>query len=120
MVVIAAGLSAIPRETQEAARVDGAGEWQVFRRVTIPLLWPVILVVFVTLIINVLKIFDLVLVIPPGSSQDDANVVALELWRVSFGGAQDQGLGSALAVLLFVLVIPFMALNIRRFRVEQR
>jgi alpha-glucoside transport system permease protein len=120
MVVVAAGLAAIPRETQEAARVDGAGEWQVFRRVTIPLLWPVILVVFVTLIINVLKVFDLVLVIPPGSSQDDANVIALELWRVSFGGAQDQGLGSALAVLLFVLVIPFMALNIRRFRLDDR
>jgi alpha-glucoside transport system permease protein len=120
MVVIAAGLASIPRETQEAARVDGAGEWQVFRRVTVPLLWPVVLVVLVTLTINVLKIFDLVLIIPPGSSQDDANVIALELWRVSFGGAQDQGLGSALAVLLFVLVIPFMALNIRRFRLEER
>jgi alpha-glucoside transport system permease protein len=120
MVVIAAGLAAIPREAQEAARVDGAGEWQVFRRVTVPLLWPVVLVVLVTLTINVLKIFDLVLIIPPGSSQDDANVIALELWRVSFGGAQDQGLGSALAVLLFLLVIPFMAFNIRRFRLEER
>jgi alpha-glucoside transport system permease protein len=120
MVVIAAGLAAIPREAQEAARVDGAGEWQVFRHVTIPLLWPVVLVVVVTLTINVLKIFDLVLVIPPGSTQGDANVIALELWRVSFGGAQDQGLGSALAVLLFALVIPFMAINIRRFRLEER
>jgi alpha-glucoside transport system permease protein len=61
-----------------------------------------------------------VLVIPPGSTQGDANVIALELWRVSFGGAQDQGLGSALAVLLFALVIPFMAINIRRFRLEDR
>lgn len=120
MVVIAAGLAAIPRETMEAARVDGANEWQVFRRVTVPLLWPVLLVVAVTLVINVLKIFDLVLVIPPGSVQDDANVIALELWRVSFGGAQDQGLGSALGVLLFVLVLPAMAFNIRRFRAENR
>lgn len=119
MMLIAAGLSAIPRETMEAARVDGANEWQVFRRVTVPLLRPVLLVVIVTLAINVLKIFDLVLVIPPGSVQDDANVIALELWRVSFGGARDQGLGSALGVLLFVLVLPAMAFNIRRFRAEE-
>jgi alpha-glucoside transport system permease protein len=118
MVVIAAGLAAIPREALEAARVDGANEWQVFRRVTVPLLAPVLLVVLVTLVINVLKVFDLVLVIPPGSVQDDANVLALEMWRVSFGGARDQGLGSALGVLLFALVLPAMAFNIRRFRQE--
>ena len=116
MVVIAAGLSGIPREAQEAARVDGASEWQVFRRVPLPLLGPVLLVVLVTLAINVMKIFDLVFIIPPTSVQDDANVVALELWRVSFGGERNQGLGSALGVLLFLLVVPFMLLNLRRFR----
>lgn len=120
MVVIAAGLAAIPREVQEAARVDGGTELQVFAKVTVPLLWPVLLVVVTTLVINVLKIFDLVLVIPQGSAQDRADVIALELWRVSFGGARDQGLGSALGVLLFVLVVPFMVWNIRRFRIEQR
>lgn len=118
MVVIGAGLAAIPREALEAARVDGATEWQVFRRVTVPLLAPVLLVVLVTLMINVLKVFDLVFIIPPGSVQDDANVLALEMWRVSFGGAQNQGLGSALGVLLFVLVLPAMLFNIRRFRRE--
>ena len=120
MIVIGAGLAAIPRETLEAARTDGANEWQVFRRVTAPLLRPVLLVVLVTLMINVLKIFDLVFVIAPPSVQDDANVVALEMWRVSFGGARDQGLGSALSVLLFVLVIPAMIFNIRRLRSEER
>jgi alpha-glucoside transport system permease protein len=118
MVVIAAGLAAIPREVLEAARVDGASEWQVFRRVTVPLLAPVLAVVFVTLVINVLKVFDLVLIIPPGSMQDDANVLALEMWRVSFGGARDQGLGSALGVVLFLLVLPAMVFNLRRFRRE--
>ncbi len=120
LVVIAAGLGSVPREALEAARVDGASEWQVFRRVTIPLLGPVLGVVFVTLLINVLKIFDLVLVIPPGSSQADANVVALEMWRVAFGGARDQGLGSALAVFLFLLVLPAMLVNLRRFRRSDR
>ena len=119
MIVIGAGLAAIPRDVQEAARVDGAGEWQVFRRVTVPLLMPVLLVVLVTLVINVLKVFDLVLIIPPGSVQNDANVIALEMWRVSFGGARDQGLGSALSVLLFLLVLPAMAFNIKRFRAER-
>jgi alpha-glucoside transport system permease protein len=118
MVLIAAGLAAIPRDVLEAARVDGANEWQVFRRVTVPLLTPVLLVVLVTLVINVLKVFDLVLVIPPESSQYYANVIALEMWRVSFGGGLNQGLGSALAVFLFVLVIPAMAFNLRRFRAE--
>ncbi|MDQ3986756.1 MAG: ABC transporter permease subunit [Actinomycetota bacterium] len=115
VVVIGAGLSALPRDVLEAARVDGANEWQVFRNVTLPLLAPVLGVVFVTLIINVLKIFDIVFVTAPGSFQDDANVIALEMWRTSFT-AQRYGVGSAVAVLLFILVIPVMVLNIRRFR----
>jgi alpha-glucoside transport system permease protein len=120
MMVIASGLAAIPRETIEAARVDGGTEWQVFRKVIAPQLAPVLLVVFVTLVINVLKIFDLVLVVPPGSSQDDATVLALEMWRIAFGGPQDYGLGSAIAVFLFLLVVPAMAFNIRRFKLEAR
>ena len=118
MVVIAAGLAAIPRDLLEAARTDGASEWQVFRRVTVPLLAPVLSVVFVTMLIYVLKVFDIVIAIAPGSVQDDANVIALSMWRTSFGGVNDFGLGAAIAVFLFLLVIPILALNIRRFRRE--
>ena len=118
MVVIAAGLAAIPRDLLEAARTDGASEWAVFRRVTIPLLAPVLSVVFITMLIYVLKVFDIVISIAPGSSQDDANVIALAMWRTSFGGVNDLGLGAAIAVFLFILVIPILALNIRRFRRE--
>ncbi|HEY3069477.1 MAG TPA: ABC transporter permease subunit [Gaiellaceae bacterium] len=118
MVVIAAGLAAIPRDVLEAARTDGANEWQVFRRVTVPLLAPVLSVVFITLLINVLKVFDIVIAVAPQSVQDDANVIALAMWRTSFGGVSDFGLGSAIAVFLFILVIPVLALNIRRFRRE--
>lgn len=120
MVLIAAGLSAIPRDALEAARIDGATEWQVFRRITVPLLAPVLLVVFVTMVINVLKVFDLVFIIAPGSVQPQANVIALEMWRVSFGGGGNQGMGSALAIFLLVLVLPFMIFNIRRFRRDER
>jgi ABC-type sugar transport system permease subunit len=120
MVLIGAGLAAIPRDTLEAARIDGANEWQVFRRITVPLLAPVLTVVLVTMMINVLKIFDLVYIIAPGSSAPAANVIAVQMWSVSFGGGQDQGLGSALGVFLFLLVLPAMLFNIRRFRQEQQ
>ncbi len=118
MVLIAAGLAAIPRDVLEAARTDGATEWQVFRRVTVPLLAPVLSVVFITMIINVLKVFDIILSVAPASVQDDANVIALAMWRTSFGGVNDFGLGSAIAVFLFLLVIPVLLLNVRRFRRE--
>ena len=120
MVLIAAGLAAIPRDALEAARVDGATEWQVFRRVTVPLLAPVLVVVMVTLVINVLKVFDLVYIISLGSSQKEANVLALQMYIASFGGGNNQGLGSAIGILLFLLVLPAMLFNIRRFRRENR
>ena len=118
MVVIGAGLAAIPRDLLEAARTDGATERQVFRRVTVPLLRPVLVVVFVTMLINVLKVFDIVLSVAPASSQDEANVIALAMWRTAFGGVNDFGLGSAIAVFLFLLVVPLLLLNIRNFRRE--
>ena len=103
----------------EAARTDGATEWQVFRRVTVPLLAPVLSVVFITMLINVLKVFDIVLSIAPGSTQSDAAVIARRRCGAeSFGGVNDFGLGSAIAVFLFLLVIPVLLLNVRRFRRE--
>ncbi len=119
MVLIAAGLAGVPRELMEAARIDGANEWQVFRRITVPMLAPVLGVVLVTLMINVLKIFDLIVVIAPGSSRDDANVLAVQLYDSAFGD-RDLGVASAIAVLLFLLVMPVMVTNVRRLRKEAR
>ncbi|MFI6036835.1 ABC transporter permease subunit [Streptomyces sp. NPDC051315] len=120
MVLIGAGLSTLPRDALEAARMDGANEWQIFRRITVPLLAPVLTVVFVTLVINVMKVFDLVYIIAPGPVQEDATVLATQMWLVSFGGGNNQGLGSALGVLLLLLVVPAMVFNVRRFRGSQR
>ena len=111
--------AAVPAETIEAARIDGANEWQVFRRITVPMLAPVLGVVLVTLMINVLKIFDLIVVIAPGSSRDDANVLAVQLYDSAFGD-RDLGVASAIAVLLFLLVMPVMVTNVRRLRKEAR
>jgi alpha-glucoside transport system permease protein len=119
MVIIAAGLSAIPRDVLEAARTDGASEWQVFRRVTVPLLYPVLTVVFVTQIISVLKIFDLILSIAPGSSRDDATVIAFEMWRKAFSGQNQFGLGAAISTFLLLLFVPFIILRFRSFKREE-
>jgi alpha-glucoside transport system permease protein len=116
MVVIAAGLSAMPRDVLEASRTDGATEWQTFRRVTVPLLAPVLSVVFVTMIINVLKVFDIVYALAPESTQQNANVIALAMYYTAFQGGGNFGVGSAIAVFLFLLVIPVLLLNIRRFK----
>lgn len=120
MVLLAAGMAAIPRDALEAARIDGATEWQVFRRVTGPLLAPVLLVVFVTLVINVLKIFDIVFVISQGAGANGkyADVLATQLFNAY--GQQKYGIASAIGVILVLVVLPFIALNIRRFKREQQ
>jgi alpha-glucoside transport system permease protein len=115
MVIIGAGLAALNREVLEAARMDGASELQTFRYVTFPLLRPVLIVVFITMIINVLKIFDIILSLVPESSQQQTNVIALEMFRRAFQSRQT-GLASAIAVFLFLLVIPVIAINVRRIR----
>jgi len=114
MVIIGAGLAAINREVLEAARIDGATEWQTFRRVTMPMLAPVLVVVFVTMIINVLKIFDIIVNMAPSVSQ--SNTLATELYYVGFSSPPAYGLASAIAVLLFILVVPVIFINLRRIR----
>ena len=118
MVVIAAGLAAMPRDVLEAARTDGASEWQVFRRVTVPLLAPVLDVVLVTMVINVLKVFDLVIALAPESTQSDANVIALAMWRTAFSGGNDFGRRLGDRGLPVHSRHPRAALNVRRFKRE--
>ncbi len=120
MVLLAAGMAAISREALEAARIDGATEWQVFRRVTVPLLSPVLMVVFVTMVINVLKIFDIVFILqqPAGGNAKYANVLAVQLYT-DYGNQQFGG-ASAVGILLVILVIPAMIFQVRNFRKESR
>jgi alpha-glucoside transport system permease protein len=115
MVVIGAGLAALNREVLEAAQIDGASEWQTLRRVTVPMLRPVLVVVFVTMLINVLKIFDIILNMPAPSSQGGAATLAVDIYN-DFSTPTGQGLAAALAVVLFILVIPAMLFNLKRIR----
>jgi alpha-glucoside transport system permease protein len=116
MIIIGAGLGSLNPEVLEAARTEGAKEWQVFRRITVPMLSPVLIVVFVTMVINVLKVFDIILNMAPGSSQGESSTLALEMYNQGFTGGIHSGLSSAIAVILFLLVVPAMLFNLKRLR----
>ncbi|MFE3457768.1 carbohydrate ABC transporter permease [Nocardiopsis aegyptia] len=113
MVVMSAAIKAIPSEIVEAARIDGAGPWQLFSRITLPSVWPTLLVVVVTITVQTLKVFDIVRTMTGGNY--GTSVIANEMYSQAFQQGQ-VGQGSALAVFLFVLVVPLVILQIRRTR----
>lgn len=116
MVIISAALKGIDPELLEAARMDGANEWQVFRKVTFPLLGPTLAVVSTTMIITSLKTFDIVYTLTNGNYDTDviANLMVKEMF--TFG---DFGRASAVAVVLLLAIVPVMAFNIRQFRAQE-
>lgn len=116
MVILSAGLKGIPTDIIEAARVDGASEWQIFRRITLPLLSPTIAVVATTLVIQALKIFDIVWIMTAGNYNTD--VIATFMYKEMFN-YRDFGRAGALAVLLLLAILPIMLVNIRRFRSQE-
>jgi alpha-glucoside transport system permease protein len=117
MVILSAGLKGISIELLEAARVDGANEWQVFRGIVLPLLMPTIFVVGTTIVITALKSFDIVFTVTNGNFGTD--VIAREMWQQMFTPPGNFGRASAVAIVLLLAIIPFMALNIRRFREQE-
>ncbi|HEX2172027.1 MAG TPA: sugar ABC transporter permease [Dehalococcoidia bacterium] len=116
LVILSAGLKGISTEVIEAARVDGAGEWQIFRRIIIPLLGPTLAVVTTTMIIFALKAFDIVYVMTNGNF--DTEVLANRMYKEMFN-VRDFGRASAIAVLVLVAIVPVMVFNIRRFRQQE-
>jgi alpha-glucoside transport system permease protein len=117
MVVLSAAIKAIPDEIIEASRIDGASEWQVFRKIIVPSILPTIVVVATYMVINALKVFDIVFVM--GSAElNQTEVVAERMIRWFFVG-QNYGRGAAIAVVLFIVVIPVMVWNVKRFREQE-
>lgn len=116
MVILSAGIKGIPEELVEAARVDGANEWQILRHITIPMLRSTIAVVTTTMIINVLKIFDIVYVMTNGNL--DTEVIANRMYKEMFN-FRHFGRASAIAVVLLLAIVPVMAFNIRRFQEQE-
>lgn len=117
VIVLSAGLKAIPTELMEAAHLDGANEWQTFTRITVPLMWPTIAVISTLTMIGVIKVFDIVIVMTGGGPAGASDVLATRMYTEAFKNV-NTGYGAAIAVVLLVAVIPVMALNIRRFRSE--
>jgi alpha-glucoside transport system permease protein len=113
MTVLSASIKAIPEDIVEAARLDGVRAWAMFRYVTVPSIRPALIVVLTTISIGTLKVFDIVYTMTGGNF--DTSVVANEFYSQSFR-SNNQGLGAALAVLLFVLVVPIVAYNVRQLR----
>ncbi len=116
MTILSASLKAVPSEILEAARVDGASEWSVFWRIMVPIIAPTIVVVITTMIINVLKVFDIVYVMTGGAFGTE--VMATRMYKVMYQNF-NVGRGTAVAVVLIVAIIPFMFINIRRFRQQE-
>jgi len=116
MVILSAGLKGIPAEIIDAARVDGAGEWQILRFVTIPMMGSTIAVVATTMVIFALKAFDIVYVMTNGNFGTD--VIANRMYKEMFNFT-NFGRASAIAVILLLAIVPVMAFNIRRFRQQE-
>ncbi len=119
-VVTSAALKGIPADIIEAARVDGANAWQIFSRIQVPMISSTITVLVVTMIIFVIKLFDLILVMGGtlGGPFGSARVIAFTQYLETFMNGH-LGYGSAIAVMMILLVLPIILFNLRQFRREE-
>lgn len=116
MVLLSAALRGIPEETIEAAVIDGANPWQIFLKIKVPQIWGTIAVVWTTITILVLKVFDIVLAMTNGQWQ--TQVLANLMFDWMFRGGGDFGRGASIAVVIMIMVVPIMIWNIRNARRE--
>ncbi len=116
MTILSAAVKSIPDEIIDSAKVDGANEWQIFWRITVPMISSTIAVVTTTMVINVLKVFDLVYVMTAG--RYETNVIANQMYKELYINRQN-GRASAIAVVLLAAIVPVMLVNIRRFQIQE-
>ena len=116
-VILSAAIKSIPTEILEAARTDGANERQIFTRIIVPMVSLPMSVLAVTLIVNVIKLFDLIYVMTGGGPGSSSRVIAFSFYQEALAGGQF-GRGAAIAVVMLIILIPVMIFNLRRFRTE--
>ena len=116
MVLLSAAVKGVPTETLEAARIDGANERQTFFRVVVPQIWPTVITVFITVLIGVMKVFDIVYVMTNGNF--NTNVIALDFYNQLFTNG-NAGYASAIVVMLMIAVLPVMIYQVRQFRAQE-
>ncbi len=115
-LILSAAVKNVPAELVEASRLDGAGEWRIFRSITLPSILPAVLVVVTTEVIFALKVFDIVYVMTNGNFGTD--VIANKMYSELFA-ANNLGHASAIAVILLIVALPIVIINIRQFRAEE-
>ena len=116
MVLLSAAVKGVPIDTIEAARIDGANERQIFFRVTVPQIWGTVITVFITVLITVLKAFDIVYVMTNGNFNTD--IIAVRFFNELFRNG-DNGRAAAIVVMLMIAVVPVVAYQVRHFRAEE-
>jgi alpha-glucoside transport system permease protein len=116
MILLSSAIKGVPEETIEAARIDGASEFQIFRQVVIPQIRGTMITVFITVLILVLKIFDIIYVTTNG--RDGTNVIANLFFQEIFRTG-DNGIASAIVVILLLAVTPVLIYQVRHFRREE-
>ncbi len=119
MVILSAALKGLPPEVIEAAHVDGANSWQVFWSITIPMLLPTLAVITTTMVINVLKAFDIVYIMTAGGPRGASRIIGFTMYWETFQNGKP-GYGSAVAVIMLLLMLPFVIINIRRYRTGEQ
>lgn len=117
-VILSAALKGISTEILEAARVDGARESQIFWRILVPMLSLPISVVAVTLIINVIKLFDIIKVMTDGGPANFSRTIAFTMYQEALA-TRNFDYGAAVAVVMLLMLVPVMIFNVRRFRAER-
>jgi len=115
MIIYIAGLQGIPGEMTESARIDGAGVWQTFRRITLPLLAPSVTINMLLVLTGSLKVFDLVFVTTGGGPAFATEVISTFIFRVSFNSAK-AGYGTALSMIFFVILVAVTIVQLSIFR----
>ncbi|MGI6258987.1 MAG: carbohydrate ABC transporter permease [Anaerolineaceae bacterium] len=116
MTILSSAIKSIPEEVIEAAHIDGANNFKTFTKIQVPIIMPTIVVVITTMVINVLKLFDIVYVMTGGNFNTE--VIATRMYTEMYTNSQ-YGRGTAIAVILVVLIIPFIIMNIRRFAQQE-
>jgi ABC-type sugar transport system permease subunit len=117
-IVLLAGLQVIPRDLYEAARIDGAGTWQTFRRLTLPLLKPALIVALIFRTLSSFMIFDVVYIMTgggPGTSTQVLSYLDYQAFLTDF----DFGYGGAISLAMIIMALIIAAAYVRAFRIEQ-
>ncbi len=116
MVLLSSAIKSVPEDTVEAGRIDGAGERRIFFNIIVPQIWPTVITVFITVLIGVMKVFDVVYVTTNGAYNTD---VIGRLFYDELYTQGNNGYASAIVVILLIAIVPVLIYQVRHFRQEE-